>query len=545
MQRIVQENRQFNRLIRIVAAYVTVTVMAHTAVVAGTQGTSAGKRVFSWRQTETSVALLNHGRMVWEHVHDSKIGKPYMRVGLLDGTELTRPWPVPPGYAKNDHVWHKSLWWSWKILNGRNFWEENQQGTEPTEVKITRTQEGAAQIEITVAYHLPDQAPVLREKRRINISKPDDSGSYFIDWHTTFTPSGSKDVVFSKYRYGGLSIRMAGELIDDSDRPAWTFIANTDKVTVNGTSVPTRWMAYQGKLPPDQAATLAIMAHPDNPGSAPTWLVRDNYPYMNPTFPGEQDYTLKAGESLTLRYGILVRQGLADKPEIEGVWKRFAQDPAPALAGARFDPIVEDIEGWTVHIDPQMLDGEHSQAGAEALKMLANHLQRITILLPEEKLTEMRTLEIWIEHHHPALGSMQYHPSIGWLRSHGHDPRLAKKVHIPRAKALLSRHQMIKHPAVVLHELAHAYHDQVLSFDNPRIIEIFKKAEAAGIYEKSLLYTGKMVRHYGLSNHKEYFAEGTEAYFYRNDFYPFCRAELQEHDPLLHDLLVAIWGPLE
>jgi len=127
------------------------------------------------------------------------------------------------------------------------------------------------------------------------------------------------------------------------------------------------------------------------------------------------------------------------------------------------------------------------------------------------------------------LGAMQYHPNLGWLKSHGHDPRLAKKVHIPRAKNLLSRHQMIKHPAVVLHELAHAYHDQYLGFDNPRVIEVYKKAKATGIYEKVLLYNGKKVRHYGLTDHKEYFAEGSEAYFYRNDFYPFVRAELRGH----------------
>ena len=40
-------------------------------------------------------------------------------------------------------------------------------------------------------------------------------------------------------------------------------------------------------------------------------------------------------------------------------------------------------------------------------------------------------------------------------------------------------------------------------------------------------------------------AEGTEAYFYRNDFYPFVRAELKEHDPTLHDLLVEVWGSLK
>ena len=211
----------------------------------------------------------------------------------------------------------------------------------------------------------------------------------------------------------------------------------------------------------------------------------------------------------------------------------------------RFDPVIKVIEGWTVHIDPQLLEGSQNKEGTRALKMLANHLQRIAILLPDEQLAKMQKLEIWIEHHHPTLSSMQYHPNPGWLKNHGHDLRLAKKVHIPRAKQLLSRHQMLKHPAVVLHELAHAYHDQYLGFDNPRIIEIYKKAEEAGIYEKVLLFNGKKVRHYALSNHKEYFAEGTEAYFYRNDFYPFVRAELKEHDPDLHELLVEIWGPLD
>ena len=212
--------------------------------------------------------------------------------------------------------------------------------------------------------------------------------------------------------------------------------------------------------------------------------------------------------------------------------------------GVRFDPVVRKIEGWTVHVDPSMLEGEHSDAGTHALKMLANHLQRIAILVPEEQLRKMRKLEIWIEHHHPTLGAMQYHPNPGWLKAHGHDLRLAKKVHIPRAAALLARHQMIKHPAVVLHELAHAYHDRYLGFDDKAIIETYKKAKQGGTYEKVLLYNGRTVRHYAMTDHKEYFAEGTEAYFYRNDFYPFVRAELNEHDPALHDLLEKTWGPL-
>ncbi len=213
-------------------------------------------------------------------------------------------------------------------------------------------------------------------------------------------------------------------------------------------------------------------------------------------------------------------------------------DATPAV---RFDPVVQDIEGWTVDIDPQLLEGEHAELGARALTMLANHFQRIAILVPEHRLAQLRQVGVWIEYRHPTLGSMQYHPSRAWLERHGHDPRLTKKVHITRAEQLLDREQMLKHPAVILHELAHGFHDQFLGFDEPRILAAYEKAKASGTYDKVLLYNGRRVRHYAMTDHKEYFAEGTEAFFYRNDFYPFVRAELQEHDPKLHDLLVDIW----
>jgi dipeptidyl-peptidase-4 len=158
-------------------------------------------------------------------------------------------------------------------------------------------------------------------------------------------------------------------------------------------------------------------------------------------------------------------------------------------------------------------------------------------------LAKLQQLEIWLEHSHPTLKAKQYHPSRDWLVANGHDPRLTRKVHIPQARDLLSREQMLKHPAVILHELAHAYHDQVLGFEHPAIIAAYEKAKAAGNYEEVLAHTGRRVRHYGLTNHKEYFAEGTEAFFYRNDFYPFVRAELEVHDPTLLKLLTEIWEP--
>ena len=94
----------------------------------------------------------------------------------------------------------------------------------------------------------------------------------------------------------------------------------------------------------------------------------------------------------------------------------------------------------------------------------------------------------------------------------------------------LSSQIIFQQPLVVLHELAHAYHDQVLSWDYEPIREAFDAAVKEGQYEKVLHIDGRTVRHYALTDHKEYFAEATEAWFGCNDFYPFVRPELKKHD---------------
>ena len=212
-----------------------------------------------------------------------------------------------------------------------------------------------------------------------------------------------------------------------------------------------------------------------------------------------------------------------------------------------YDPIEKKLEGWTIKVDPKLLKNENNEFKDQVFTALANHLQRIKYILPAAKVKEMQKLPIWLDHHYEPLGSMQYHPGVTWLRANKHDPRLVKHVHIPRAKALLNRSQWAKHPYVILHELAHAYHDQVLSkgFENEEVLGAYNEAKEKGIYEKVLLYSGRTGKHYGLNNQMEYFAECTEAYLGVNDFYPFVRAELNEHDPRMFQLLKKIWGEVK
>ncbi len=208
-----------------------------------------------------------------------------------------------------------------------------------------------------------------------------------------------------------------------------------------------------------------------------------------------------------------------------------------------YDPAEKQIEGWTIKVDPQLLLKENEEVATQAFTALANLLQRVKYIVPKDRCEQLQKLPIWLELK-GTLGNMQYHPDRGWLLANKHDPRLVKHVHIPQAKELYDPHMWAKHPYVVLHELAHAYHDQVLSFDHAEAIAAYDNAKEKKLYEEVLLYTGQKVRHYGLTNHKEYFAESTEAYFGVNDFYPFVRAELKEHDPTMFALLEKIWGPV-
>ena len=203
-----------------------------------------------------------------------------------------------------------------------------------------------------------------------------------------------------------------------------------------------------------------------------------------------------------------------------------------------------NIEGWSVRVDDRLLAGENVAIGERALKLLTARLVAIEIVLPEPALTKLRAVTIELDLDYGELKAMQYHPDAGWLKEHGYSETLAKCAHIPRADDFLSPFENHRMPWVVLHELAHAYHDQVLSFDNARVEAVWKKFCESGKYKSVLTSPGHMREHYGLTNAKEFFAEMTESYFGSNDFYPFVTGELKQAEPEIFTLMSDLWGKL-
>lgn len=221
----------------------------------------------------------------------------------------------------------------------------------------------------------------------------------------------------------------------------------------------------------------------------------------------------------------------------------------PAQAAVRSDPpqpssrSIREIEGWTVRVDDRLLgDAPDAATGARALRFLEAKLVDIKAVVPAERLKDLQAVTIVLDLSCGKLASMQYHPDAGWLKANGFPTDLARCVHLPRAADVPTRRNINEQPWVILHELAHAFHDQKLGFDNPRIKAAHEKFQQSGHGDATLLYNGQRVKHYGLTNPMEFFAEMTESFFGVNDFYPFNRAELQEAEPEVFQLLTEIWS---
>lgn len=202
------------------------------------------------------------------------------------------------------------------------------------------------------------------------------------------------------------------------------------------------------------------------------------------------------------------------------------------------------MEGWTVRVDDRLFVAPNAELGTRALRFLEAKLSDIKAVVGAEPLARLQVVPIVLDLDHGKLRSMQYHPSSAWLKGNGYSTNLAKCVHIPVASQLPSARNINEQPWVILHELAHAFHDRELGFNEPRIISAWEAFKASGRGEQALLYNGRRVKHYGLADNKEFFAEMTEAYFGVNDFFPFNRAELITTEPELFELLSNIWGPI-
>ena len=255
---------------------------------------------FEWEKTENSVSLKKGDRVVWTHVHDPGEAKSYFHpLNTPSGVRLTELKP-------KDHVWHRGLWFSWKFINGVNYWEEKNgrsAGITAIQSAIVKTRDDfSAEIILEIDYFKNPEKILLKEKRIIEVSSPKDR-SYTISWKSTFTaqekifldrtPIPGQQGGKSFGGYAGLSLRASLDLKKSKD---WVFVDQKGNEIKHGESA--RNVSFKGKK-----AGLTIVTEGSELNK---WYISKGMPYFSPAILFENAITLAKEKQIELSYKIKV-----------------------------------------------------------------------------------------------------------------------------------------------------------------------------------------------------------------------------------------------
>jgi len=275
------------------------------------------------------------------------------------GTIVTRGFPLDPRPGERvDHPHHAGFWLNYGNVNGVDFWnnsvalppeQQRKMGT-VMHRRIVHATGGTdrGELEVEMDWMMPDNRPVLRENTRLIIQTGPNLRT--VDRITALTAL-DQQVVFHDDKEGMLGLRVRRELeqpsneslvfTDASGRPTPVKVMDNTGVTglyrssegktgdaVWGTRA--RWTMLTGTVG-QEAVTLAILDHPQNPGFPTYWHAR-GYGLFAANPLGQEIFsngkeklnlTLQPKQSVTFRYRLLILDGPVTPEQVEAQYHRF------------------------------------------------------------------------------------------------------------------------------------------------------------------------------------------------------------------------------
>lgn len=214
------------------------------------------------------------------------------------------------------------------------------------------------------------------------------------------------------------------------------------------------------------------------------------------------------------------------------------------------------IQGFTLMINQEVYrHNDDPRWKRKPLDVLDLELGTIVRRLPERYVKALRRITLWIEWEDTDDPDFdrgvvaKYYGVMSnvalWSLSKTKHPGKANNIEVINMRSLTREHQpgVKLERCVLLHELAHAVHFQVLGPNNAAIKATYQQAMKRGLYDEAVdVYGRTRKRPYASSNEKEYFAELTCAYLDKLHYFPFNADDLKKHDPQGYKLMEKIWG---
>ena len=277
---------------------------------------SAGGARADWARDDHTLAWRSGSDVIWQLSFDPKFGKPFFNpLSAPGGPDLTN-------FKPEDHPWHYGLWFSWKYVNGANYWEEDRQtgkaeGATRWSPPVIETQEdGSALIRLALTYTHPSGRVDMTEERELRVSAPAADGSYTIDWRSSFV-AGSEGALLDRTPmpgepkgqvnggYAGLGIRLAGAPLEVSMLSTAGPIASfaNDRARPAAPAVACNFTS-EGT----DRGGIAIFSDPVNAGENAPWYIVNSAQmrFMCAAILAPKPMALGPGASLKLSYRIAV-----------------------------------------------------------------------------------------------------------------------------------------------------------------------------------------------------------------------------------------------
>jgi hypothetical protein len=288
--------------------------------------------------TDTLISLKRYNEPVWQ-LNLPKVGKPYFHPLIVKDQE-SLSWTKP-----EDHPWHYGLWFSWKYINGVNYWEEDRiTGKSDGTTKIRKInsqfyEDFSSEINLEIVYYQRESVPQLFEERILKISRPDNFGHYFIDWTSKFK-TGPEGVVLERTPVDGEKDGRAwggyatlGFRFNSINYEAVSIINDNGEKDLEIHKKPTKWIDVSGMLKNDSSkfAGVTIFDNPANPRHpSPGYVINNplqdselSFVYTNPALLYEKGIKLDPHEKLILKYRIYVHSGIGNKEELDQIFIEY------------------------------------------------------------------------------------------------------------------------------------------------------------------------------------------------------------------------------
>jgi len=220
---------------------------------------------------------------------------------------------------------HSSLFFGCDRVNGGNYWQEGLERGQivPLRADIIETGGEKAVIENENIWKRPGAMAPIKDFRKITVTAPS-KDLFQIDFEIEMEML--MDVTIEKTNHSLFSGRMDPDLAVINGGTMINAEGDTgEKGTFGKRSA---WMDYYGERMGSNEG-MAILQHPSNKWFPAPWFTRD-YGFFSPTpmyWPEDEKSTnLKKGETITLKYRVLVHRGNHEDAGIAALFEAYSKE---------------------------------------------------------------------------------------------------------------------------------------------------------------------------------------------------------------------------